>query len=147
MSTHKVTFIIEAWGHGESVTDAKGGVFSRFGLIRFTDDCPPTYHNATARQAKHAEENNYRVIGICTAPAEEREPESAPQVDGDRVTYSVPTECLRWLNRFFERQGYVAMENDDGEFEVLTKDEADALYAANFEFEIAELAAQEEEGE
>jgi hypothetical protein len=154
---YRVTYEIEVSDKRDHYVTDKGETVSTFGLIQFTRDCPPTHHNANKRQAKHAEDHNYRVISCSTQPLEQVETSTGGMAymepalarnrhmtEGTeaepRVTYSVPVDCLRWLDRFLERQGYEAV-GDMPERTVVTRSEADALREAALE---AEIAGQEE---
>ena len=156
---YEVTFQIDVADERTTVTE-NGETRSTFGLVQFTRDCPPTHHNANKRQAKHAEESNYRVISCGTRPLQEvrtstggmeyMEPALARRrhttegtMADDRVTYSVPVDCVGWLDRFLERQGYEAWPMDDDmpgpvtDRIVISRPEADVRREMAIEAEIA----------
>lgn len=160
MTRYEVTFQIDVADDTSSYVE-KGETKSRFGLIQFTRDCPPTFHNANKRQTRHAEESNYRVISCGTRPLQEvqtstggmeyMEPALARNrhttegtMDDERITYSVPVDCVRWLDRFLERQGYEAWPMDRDmpgpvtDRIVISRPEADVRREMALEAEIGE---------
>jgi hypothetical protein len=159
MSTtrYQVTYVIEVPDKYEAVPLPGGGMESTFGLIRFTRDCPPTWHNASKRELAHAEKNNYKVISCGTrplpAPGDYMRPaiargehQTQGTADVERVTYSVPADCMGWMETLLMRQGYGAIPNEeDGGLLVVTRTEEADYCLAQVEAETARVAAEMEE--
>ena len=140
---YRVTYQIEVNPERGHYVTEKGETVSTFGLIAFTRDCPPTHHNATKRQLRHAEEHNYWVVSCETGPwwtrsgYTEMDEHRAAGGGGEYVTYRVPAALQRWLERMLERSQYAVVTEDDV-FKVVTQTEAEALALEALEAEIAE---------